>query len=827
MKKNKSIYPPMNYISARINNSLRSASHWVGKSTLLICLAMVFCYPQVIVGAQEAIPVQTVQAVPPVPVVNKNLADLQPKLTELRKKLLDMQAEMSTVDDTQSIIDRLLSLSEKKNTFEEQFHQLKIDPHSNVQQLNELQNKLQSIEQDIVNAVDTLDSSIAILDNWLDFWAAEKNKLDDWQKGLGSSSSLQTVEKTLNKLATTVVKANTDINDHLLPLLALQEKAGSMQVAAYNLHIQIGLLFKDKYQPELHKHAAPLFSSEFTKDFTIKLWQDTKHGFLLALKPDTQFIIQQKALLTATAVFFLILLVVFSTGRSYLSSSSRWNFVSRRPISVALFLSFFLTVALTDKLPPFWLAVFRDLSLLCVIRIGRVIVSNKLHKNAITRLALLLLITNLLVMITLPMPLMRLYILAVALVFLPLFLIQRTQLIKSSTTSPLAIWIRRFAILCLLIILFAEISGQAELAFFIFSACLKTFYSGLFLWVFYLILMAMVELCLHYTPLSLIKNNIRQVATMIRPVLLVGCLLTFLVRSLVDWRLFTTTKEGLRYLIDLTLSYGEIHISFGLVLVAVLLLYCSYCLSRTLQAILLQSVLPRQHMDEGVQLSITRLLHYAIMLIGFLLAMGAMGFSLTNLTILGGALGVGIGFGLQEIIKNFACGLILLFERPIKLGDTIQIGEDMAVVKELGLRATVVQTFDNAEIVLPNSDLITGPVTNWTLKERRVRIKVPIGVAYGSNIEKVVEILLSCAEAHPLVLSTPKASALFLAFGTSSLDFELRVFIPEFTDRRLVLSELNQAINSEFTDAGIEIPFPQNDLHLRSIDKDLTHLFTA
>lgn len=150
----------------------------------------------------------------------------------------------------------------------------------------------------------------------------------------------------------------------------------------------------------------------------------------------------------------------------------------------------------------------------------------------------------------------------------------------------------------------------------------------------------------------------------------------------------------------------------------------------------------------------------------------------------------------------------------------IDVGTQVGEVKELGLRATTVQTFDNAEVVIPNSELISSSVTNWTLAEKKVRVRIPVGVAYGTDVSAVFKILLGCAQANPSVLSNPKPSALFLAFGDSSLNFELRVWVANFDDRMLVLSELNQDIESEFDTAGIEIPFPQRDLHLRSIDRN-------
>ncbi len=247
--------------------------------------------------------------------------------------------------------------------------------------------------------------------------------------------------------------------------------------------------------------------------------------------------------------------------------------------------------------------------------------------------------------------------------------------------------------------------------------------------------------------------------------------------------------------------------------------YGAQIASKAIQALLLNNVLPRYKAEKGVQLSITRLVHYATLTVGFLIMLRVLGFQLNQITLLGGALGIGIGFGLQAIVNNFASGLILLFERPIKVGDTIQIGTEYGEVKQLGLRATIIQTFDNAEIVVPNSDLITGQVTNWTLADRRVRVKIPVGVAYGTDVTKVMDILVACGNANPMVLSNPKPNALFLAFGSSSLDFELRVWIPEFLDKLQVLSDLNQDIDNEFAINNIEIPFPQSDLHLRSVDE--------
>ncbi|MGD8901622.1 MAG: mechanosensitive ion channel, partial [Desulfobacterales bacterium] len=223
----------------------------------------------------------------------------------------------------------------------------------------------------------------------------------------------------------------------------------------------------------------------------------------------------------------------------------------------------------------------------------------------------------------------------------------------------------------------------------------------------------------------------------------------------------------------------------------------------------------------GVRLSIARLVHYVLIFVGFVVALLALGFEFTKLTIILSALGVGIGFGLQGIVNNFVSGLILLFERPVRVGDYIELGGNWAEIKNIGLRATTVQTFDQADVIIPNADLVSNQVTNWTLSDRRVRLIIPVGVAYGSDISLVIETLMACAKQNSDVAEEPAPQVLFLNFGESSLEFELRVWVLD-ADHRLVLSSsLHQEIDRSFRDAKIEIAFPQRDLHLRSVDDSI------
>ena len=187
-------------------------------------------------------------------------------------------------------------------------------------------------------------------------------------------------------------------------------------------------------------------------------------------------------------------------------------------------------------------------------------------------------------------------------------------------------------------------------------------------------------------------------------------------------------------------------------------------------------MLSKRRVDTGARISISRLIHYVLVTVGFLLAIIVLGFELTKLTIVLSALGIGIGFGLQAIVNNFICGIILLFERPVRVGDFIEIGGVWVVVKKIGLRATTVQTFDRADVIVPNADLVTAQVINWTLTDRSVRITIPVGVVHGTDVPLVMETLRQCATSNAKVVKSPEPTVLFKGFGENSLDFELRVW---------------------------------------------------
>jgi potassium-dependent mechanosensitive channel len=237
--------------------------------------------------------------------------------------------------------------------------------------------------------------------------------------------------------------------------------------------------------------------------------------------------------------------------------------------------------------------------------------------------------------------------------------------------------------------------------------------------------------------------------------------------------------------------------------------------SRVLRFLLDEDVYPRISLARGVPYAISSLLHYVILLGGFFLAISALGVDLTRVTILAGAFGVGIGFGLQNVVNNFVSGLIMLFERPMKLGDTVQIADVSGTVERIGMRSSTLRTYEGADVIVPNASLISDRLTNWTLSNTRRRIDIRVGVAYGTDPQKMLELLLAAARGQREVLAFPVPVALFVGFGDSSLDFELRAWTDAFDQWAVVRSALALEVHRMLGEAGIEVPFPQRVLHVK------------
>jgi small-conductance mechanosensitive channel len=278
---------------------------------------------------------------------------------------------------------------------------------------------------------------------------------------------------------------------------------------------------------------------------------------------------------------------------------------------------------------------------------------------------------------------------------------------------------------------------------------------------------------------------------------------------------------GLRlhgYLVQPLFTLGALPVTIYFLLKVSIFLVILVLVSHFTMMVLQSKLLVHTPLAAGQQYAVARVLSYLVFLLGMIVGLQSLGLNLSSLVVLGGALGIGVGLGLQAVVSNFVAGLILLVEQPIKLGDRIQVGETYGDVVRLRGRSTWIRTNDNVIIIVPNSEFINERVTNWTANDRQVRISLELGVSYDADPKIVRDVLMRVAAAHPAILSDPAPEVIFVDFGDSSLDFELRVWTVQYvqTPNRLK-SDLFFSIFEAFRNEKIEIPFPQRDLHIRSM----------
>lgn len=276
--------------------------------------------------------------------------------------------------------------------------------------------------------------------------------------------------------------------------------------------------------------------------------------------------------------------------------------------------------------------------------------------------------------------------------------------------------------------------------------------------------------------------------------------------------------EWIQDLFDYSLvSLGDSKLTIGLILTLIISFVVLFIVTEWIRRILVHKVLTRYQIDSGTRSSIGLIVKYVLILAGLFSILQTNGVDLSAFGILAGALGVGIGFGLQNITNNFISGLIILFEQPIKVGDRIEVGDVSGDVIRISARSTTIVTNDNITIIVPNSQFIDSPVINWSHNDRNIRFNFSVGVAYKENPEKIKNILIEAANENSGVLKTPPPDVLFDSYGDNSLNFILRIWSSEYINRPKVLkSQLYYAIFKKFGEQGIEIPFPQRDLHLKS-----------
>jgi len=751
--------------------------------------------------------------------VDTSLSSILPQAATLKEEFQKLPGEIEGIknidqlnNDKNAIFSRLTEL---KNRLKEiidignyGFEQI-ADLRSQTRILLELVNRL-------ANAVSTrFTRSESLKQHWISREGTWSN-----HKRTYRSDSKTSIGEVIAEAETIIAQAKKSLAGIEQPLVSFQQQVIETQQACQNFIGEIDQLMI-KMRKELFRRSRPaMFTPTFIRQFDKPLWEEFWLGIASLEIPDMGFFASYGWIIALQIIFSFALIYFFKNLKNYDLEQLKLGFIAQRYASASILLGVLLPSMLFEDAPKMIKLLNAGLIAVSAARLLAGRIETVWRRRLIYLLVTLFLIIQFFGLIALPAPLFRLFAASVSL-FIALICFWRARVnILAAASMSFAIGVKTGGA-AMMIVFLAQVAGYVALANHVLEVTIKTVFLGLIAWMIDMILRGVIEIAFdnRFSRQIQIINKYYRVfvkrASMLADIVVVFVALCGILSV---WGIADNTSQAAEKIWNLGFSFKGSGVTLGLLVTAVFMIYLAIFGSWIVQKTLDEEVYTRKKVERGVGISINRLIHYAFIVLGVSLAFSTLGIGMQNLTVIIGAFGIGIGFGLQNIVNNFASGLILLFERSVKVGDVVQINGEWGMIKNLGLRATVVETFDHSEMIVPNSDLVSTMVTNWTLSDRQVRLIVKIGVAYGSDVNLITKLLKQVAQENPFVMKIPEPSVLFVNFGGSSLDFELRVWVADIDNRLKIKNEINREIDRLFRENKIEIPFSQHDLHLRTID---------
>jgi small-conductance mechanosensitive channel len=631
------------------------------------------------------------------------------------------------------------------------------------------------------------------------------------------------------------------LREHLDGLLVLQARVSEQQTSVAELldrlraarEIVSRQVFTINRRPLWRAMTSPEADTDIVRHL-VESWSNDTGATLAFLEEHNQrFLIHVSLFLVLT----VLLILLERRSRGWLSRDESLKasaHILRRPASSALFLTLLLTRWLYPQPPTVIYDLNQILFLIPLLRLLPGLMERRLHAPlyALAWLYLLGKVADLVLPETLLARLLLLLITVLALAGAIWMVRPGSGFLTWSRNRwwRAAMTLMRLGIVLLAVSLLANLVGGIVLAEILIRGSLSSAYAALVLSAGTLVVGGLAGVIFQTHRMQWFPS-IRKSGDLIQRRLMgflrlvaLGAWLWF---TLDCFRLWDPAIAVITAALARQWTVGTLAVSLGDIAAFVVVIWLATQISRFVRFLLDEDVFPRLDLPRGTPASISILVNYVILAVGFVVALAAAGIEWTRFAIIAGGLGVGIGFGLQNVVNNFVSGLILIFERPVQIGDTVEVGSLIGVVRRIGIRASTIRTFDGAEVIVPNGDLISKEVVNWTLSDRTRRIDVRVGVAYGTDPNKVLDLLLKVANEQPDLLKYPEPGAFFLGFGDSSLDFLLRFWTADFENWWRIQSQVTVAVNDAIVEAGIEIPFPQRDLHLRSVDSGAARAITG
>ena len=691
------------------------------------------------------------------------------------------------------------------------------------------QSEVDNLKSTLASIVHELDEIKYELEDKIELWGNTKALIEE-------EESATSVIGRIDELTFYMDSVNQLVNGKSNFVLKLLDKATEIDVRVDDRITSIDDMIIEKEGKIFERDQPSLVSMDFDDKNVWKIKGPVSLFYHIEIKQLNQYMMQHISNFIFQMLLLLVMVIVFITIKKRLQDKKIGKKsvyktllvqIFSRPISAAILLGLFASILIFDNRPP----IFREASVILAIFPLIIIllsIGKKRDKKYIYLFGLLFFIQQMYFVFPPGNILHRISLLSIALIEIVAIIL----LILQFSSNPKKRKILQSLIigfLCLhlgfaLTGLVGVIIGSNMLAEVTLNVFIVNVFAGLLLTVSTIIINGLIELAIDSKPIQKInvfRINGLYLKKKTTGLLSIGALVYWVIIMMKTINIDRLVIGGLTSFFTNELSIGSTSFSLGGILIFFFVIWLSTVISKMIRAILEEDVLNKLSLAKGVPRTISVMIGYTLVTLGVFLAVSVAGIPMTSLTLLIGAFGVGIGFGLQNIFNNLVSGLILLFERPIQIGDTIEVGTLIGNVKSMGIRSSHVRTFDGAEVIVPNGNLISNEVVNWTLSDQQRRIEVMAGVAYGSDPHQVQKLFLKELEDHPDILKNPKPNVFFHNLGDSSLDFRLLFWTTNFGDWIRIRSDIVFKVHDILKENNIEIPFPQTDLHIRSIDQSV------
>lgn len=695
--------------------------------------------------------------------------------------------------------------------------------------------QLQTQKEIVDNEINEITQILNDLDVSLKFLNEEKRIWADSQDINLESAFSETVTNRINILFNELDSAKTKISLQAVKMIYTLDRSSMVSIQINEILADMEAVIQKQEKQLLLNDHPNIFKLDYSAD-NFKVFGSIKNYFKSEWIELKSFISSKGFEFIVILSLFAIILLLFikygnvlkafnvDTGNYY---RRKLNLILSNPVSITILITLFLIIFIIPERP----LVFKDLTVYIIVFPLFLLMKQLVKKEflfIISGFALMIILNIIFIMLSPENIIFRFLLIIFSIVHLYFIYFIVFRLVKHYNFPRLIILLIKLAGITFSIMaltsLYGALAGNVMISQKVLSA-INT-------WVTASSIMFVVVVTINGLLLSFMENKVvyrikslKKYQTLIKTRVIkifnfvaISYAVIYLFKQLNIWEI---TRSKTFEIFNYQLSLGNINFSLGMVTIFFLVIYLSIVISKVVQVVLEDDILAKLPLEKGLPHTISTLIKYAFIAAGIFLAVSSAGIKLSNLTVIIGAFGVGIGFGLQNIFNNLVSGLILLFERPVQIGDTIEVGSLIGKVTSIGIRSSNVKTFDGAEVIVPNGQLISKEVINWTLSDQQRRIEIIVGVSYNSDPHQVRDLLMQILNDNKEVIANPEPMVNFNELGESSLDFRLLFWVASSKEWIRIRSDVVFNIFDILKENDIEIPFPQRDLNIRNFEPEI------